>query len=216
MKKILSVILSVIIAVSAFSVGAFAVEAEAEPTRFEKWMSAHEADNEFAIKINVRIDGFLIGFLQSNAYLKGDNFAMTVDFDGREIKAVLKDDSFLIYLTKFPFMHYKMESEEAFGSSDLDLSDFTLEKASEIVIDEKAFWVEEYIVESDGEKYPVSAYFEGDDLKKIVFAQDITDINLEVEFEILSYEVDDDVFKTPFFSFDVTFLVNFLLKFGIL
>lgn len=216
MKKIISVLLSLLIAISVFSIGAFAVEAETEPTRLEKWVSNYEGDDGLAVKINLYLDGFLIGFIKSNVYCKGDNLAMTVDFDGREIKVVSKDDNFLIFLTKFPFMHYRMKSESVFGSVDTDFSDCSFVKAYEHVYEEKAFWVEEYTFESDGEKYQVSAYFEGDELKKITVGQKITDMDMEIEFEILSYEVDDDMFKMPLISLDVTFLVDLLLKIGLL
>lgn len=214
MKKIISVILSVLITISVFSIGAFSVDAE--PTRFEKWMSNHEVDNELAVQINVRIDGLLAGFLKSNAYLKGDNLAMTFDFDGKEIKMVSRDDDLLIFFAKFPFMHYKMKSEVIFGSGDTDLSGYSFDGEYELVLEERAFWVEEYTFESDGEKYQVSAYFEGDELKKITVGQNITDMDMEIEFEILSEEVDDEVFKLPTFSLDVTFFVDILLKLGIL
>ena len=108
MKKTISVILSLLIAISVFSISASAVEAE--PTRFEKWISDNESGNGIAVKMNVRAGGYLIGFMKFNAYLKGENFAMTIDFDGREIKTVKKGDDLLIFLTKFPFMHYKMKA----------------------------------------------------------------------------------------------------------
>ncbi len=214
MKKIISVILSVLITISVFSIGAFSVDAE--PTRFEKWMSNHEVDNELAVQINVRIDGLLAGFLKSNAYLKGDNLAMTFDFDGKEIKAVSKDGNLLLFFTEFPFIHYKMKLEDVFGSTDADFSNCIFVEAYETELEEKTVWVEEYIFESDGQEYPIISYFEGDELKKLTFEQNIADMNLEVEFEILSEEVDDEVFKLPTFSLDVTFFVDILLKLGIL
>ncbi len=214
MKKTISVILSVLIAISVFSIGAFAVEAE--PTRFEKWMSNQESDNELAVKMNVRAGGYLMGFIKCNAYFKGDNFAMIIDFDGREIKMVSKDDDLLIFLTKFPFMHYKMKAEDVFGPENTDFSDFSFDREYELVLEERAFLVEEYTFESDGEKYQMSAYFEGDELKKITVGQNIADMDVEIEFEILSNEVDDEMFKMPFISIDVTFLVDILLKFGLL
>ncbi len=214
MKKIISVILSVLIAISVFSIGAFAIEAE--PTRLQKWMNNYESDNGLAVKINVRVGDYLMGFIKCNAYFKGDNFAMIIDYDGREIKMVSKDDDLLLFLTKFPFVHYKMKSELVFGSGETDFSDYSFDGGYELVLEERTFWVEEYTFELDGEKYQTSTYFEGDELKKITVGQNISDLKLEIEFEILSYEVDDDMFKKPFFSIDVTFLVDILLKFGLL
>ena len=214
MKKTISVLLSVLIAISVFSIGAFA--AETEPTKFEKWISNHEVDNELAVKLNVHAGGYLMGFIKADAYFKGDNFAMTIDFNGREIKMVAEDDDLLIFLTKIPFMHYRMKAEDVFGSENMDFSDFSFDREYELVIEERTFWVEEYTFESDGEKYQMSAYFEGDELEKITVVQNIADMDIELEFEILSYEVDDKMFKMPFISIDVTFLVDILLKFGLL
>lgn len=213
MKKAISVILSLLFAFSVFSIGASAVEAE--PTRFDKWMSNHESDNELAVRINVRAGGYLIGFMKFNAYFKGENFAMIMDLDGREIKAVQKGDDLLIFLTKFPFMHYKMKAEEIFGSENEGFSECSFNKEYELEIEGKKFLVEEYILESDGQEYQLSAYFEGDELKKIIISHNVADMDMEVEFEILSYEVDDDMFKMPLISLDVTFLVDLLLKIGL-
>lgn len=214
MKKAISVILSLLIAISVFSIGASAVEAE--PTRFDKWMSNHESDNELAVGMNVRAGGYLIGFMKFDAYFKGENFAMIMDLDGREIKAIQKGDDLLIFFTKFPFMHYKMKAEDIFGSGNAAFSECSFNKEYELEIEKKKFLVEEYILESDGQEYQMSAYFEGDELKKIIVAYNIADMDMEIEFEILSYEVDDDMFKMPLISIDVTFLVDLLLKIGLI
>ncbi len=214
MKKILSVILSALIILSVFSVGAFAVEAE--QTRFQKWMSIHESDTELAFKINTRVGNYLVAFMSCTAYVKDGQLAVTAVFDGTEIKMISKDDDLCIFPAKFPFVHYKMKSEDLFGSDDMGFSGYSFDGERELVLEEKTIIIEDYTFMSDGEEYQVSAYFEGDVLKRITFGQNIADMDVEIEFEILSYEVDDDVFKMPSFSIDVTFLVDILLKLGIL
>ena len=59
------------------------------------------------------------------------------------------------------------------------------------------------------------AYFDGDELIYFGAEETIADMDFELYFEILSFEVDDAVFKMPAFSLDVTFLVDLFLKLGL-
>lgn len=213
MKKILSVILSALIILSVFSVGAFA--AEAEPTRFQKWMNEYESDKGIAFNINTRIDGFLIGFLKCTAYIKGGQSATLIDFDGTELKLVSKDGDIYIYPAKFPFVHYKMDSAGFFVSDDTSGIGYSFDGEYELELEDKTYFVEEYTFVTDGEEYQLRACFDGDELVNITHGQTIADMDIELEFEVIPGEIDDEVFETPFFSLDVTFLVDMLMKFGI-
>lgn len=217
MKKILSVILSALIILSVFSVGAFAVEAE--PTKYEKWCETHDLNNGISVKIHTRANNMLISLFSVIIYAKDGKLAAVAEFDGKEFKAVTNDGDLCIFMTKLPIFHYKIKGDELFGSIDMDL---TLDESTSFVgsyeteFNGKALFVEEYLYESDSQPMTMKFYFDGDELIYFGAEEKIADMDIEIYFEILSLEVDDDIFEMPFFSLDVTFLVDMLLKLGML
>lgn len=214
MKKILSVLLSALIILSVFSVGAFATEAE--PTKLEKWEETHDLNNGISVKIHTRTNNILISLFDAVIHVKDGKLAVVADFDGKEFKAVTKDDALCIFMTKLPFFHYKI-SGDLFGSIDLDLTleNTSFVKSYEAEYEGKTLYVEEYFYDENSQPMTFKAYFDGDELIYFGAEERIADMDFEMYFEILSFEVDDDVFKMPIFSLDVTFLVDMLMKLGI-
>ncbi len=216
MKKILSVILSALIILSAFSAGAFATEAES--TRYEKWCETHNINDGISVKIHTRANNMLISLFGAVIHFKDGKMAVEAEFDGKEFKAVTKDDDLCIFMTKLPIFHYKIKGDELFGSIDMDLTldeNTAFVESYETEVNGKALFVEEYLYDEGSQPMTFKFYFDGDELIYFGAEETIADMDFELYFEILSFEVDDAVFKMPAFSLDVTFLVDLFLKLGL-
>lgn len=214
MKKILSVILSVFIALSVFSIGAFANES----AKLEKWCETHDFNSGISVKTYIYITDILIGFINPVFHFKNGQTAMEININDKDIKMIEKDDILYFFPAKFPFVYYKMNAEEFWGSDNTDINteDITFKESYETEYNNKTFFVEDYICETDGKQIILSAYFDGNDLKYIGFKEDYEGMEIEIYWEILSTNVDDKVFEMPSFSIDVSPIVDILIKLGII
>lgn len=215
MKKILSVLLSALIILSVFSVVAFATEAE--PTKLEKWGETYDWDNGISVKTRILANNISLDILFNIVtYMKDGKTALIINFDGKEFKAVTKDDALCIFMTKLPLFHYKITGS-IFNSIDSDLTSENLSfvRGYEAEYEEKTFYVEEYLYESDDQSMTLKFYFDGDELKVFGSEEKIDDMDTEIYFEIIPGEIDDEVFEMPWYSIDVTRLVDFILMLGI-
>lgn len=201
MKKLLSVILSAILILSAFSVTAFAAD---EP-------KAEEAIKNFDFEKGVQFEFRIDGIPATTLYVKGDKIASEMNVEGHNLKLILKGDSLYMYFTSFPFIYFKHkdadmpELEEALGTLHFNaqfIEAFEAEYSSE------TYYVEKYMTDDGGF---LEYYFLDDELKIIRSTDGETTSSTEIK--IVSTELDDDVFELPFFSFDITPIFELLVSF---
>lgn len=197
MKKLLSVVLSVIMILSAACVTAFATETHYAEDAIKS------LDFEKGIKFEIRITDIPLTVL----YVKGDKTAAEMSIDGHNLKLILKDNTLYTYFTDFPFIYFELkntdmpELEETLGTLEIDA---LFIESYEAEYDSKIYYVEKY---ASDDSMTLEYYFLDDELKMI---RSNDDENYTTEIKIISTEVDDDVFDLPFFSFNITPIFEFL------
>ncbi len=206
MKKTLSIIMSVILIISVFSLNAFAA------TKTEVLLDKLNTDEELAVTFTAG-DIPLFG-ANSNAtdtiYIKGDKAAYDYNAGFINARVVLDDDEIIAFLPAFPYIHVKLDSK-ALGSVDIwglieDATKITLGVLNyvgsyEEELDGKKYYVEEY---NDRAQVTSKFYYEGDSLKLLKVTDKKTNSVQNTYFEDISFEVDDNIFEPPLISFDMT------------
>lgn len=205
MKKILSVFLTaVILVMSVFCVNAFAQE----QTRTEKW--AQNVNNyDFETKITNKINGEKT---VARMYIKDGKIAFTTNFPlsdtiNTKIKIIIKDGYVYIFFSDFPFFHLKTEvTNEMFDTP--QIGELIFVKSYEEQNGSVTYYVEEF---EDENNNICRYYFSGDTLVKIE-AESIDEYNNNISsiMEIVSYEVNDSVFRVPFFSINIAPFLNII------
>lgn len=205
MRKILSVFLTaVVLVMSVFCVNAFAQE----QTRMEKW-TQNVDDYEFEAKITNKIND------EKNVakmYVKGKKIALIsnlplTDNMNTKIKFIIKDGYVYILFPDFPFFHFKIEGNEDMFQIP-EIGELIYVKSYEKQNGSVTYYVEEFEDENNNIcKY----YFFGDALVKIE-AESIDEYNNHMSsiMEIVSYEVNDSVFRVPFFSINIAPFLNII------
>lgn len=199
MKKFLLVILSLVLILSAVCVTAFAAD---KP----KAEDAINFNLEKGLQFEIRIDDIPTTML----YVKGDKIASEMKVEGYNLKLILKNNSFYMYFTDFPFVYFEHKDSEmpdlqdALGTLQFD-AEFV--EAVETEYQSEIYYVEKYATD-DG--VTIEYYFLDDELKLL---KSTDDENVTTEIEIVSTEVDDDVFELPFFAFNITPIFEFLTSF---
>ena len=202
MKKFLSVILSLILILSAFCITASAAY---EP-------KAEAAIKNFDFEKGVQFEFHIDGIPTTTLYVKGDKIASEMNVEGHNLKLILKGDSLYMYFTDFPFVYFEHKDSEmpelkdALGTLEFD-AQFIEGSETVYKFETETYYVEKYATD-DGET--IEYYFLGDELKLI---KSTDDENATTEIEIVSTEVDDDVFELPFFSFNITPIFELLTSF---
>jgi len=203
MKKLICIILSMIIVFSAFSVTSFAsytpkVEEAIKSLDFEKGVSM-ELLNETG---------------EYTLYVKDNKFASEIDIYGFKAKGIYADKTFYLYFTDFPLFYFKIE----------DIEEITIEN---LIPDESVEFefVREYQTTNGDTTYDVEIYVTEQNITYEVYLLDGELISIETYgtyegnenyynyIEIISTEVDDKEFRPPFFSINITPIINFF--FGI-
>lgn len=207
MKKALSIIMSVILIVSVFSLNAFAAT-----TKTETLLNNLNEKKEVAVTLTAG-DIPLFG-ANSDAtdtiYIKGDKAAYDYNAGFINARVVLDDDEIIAFLPAFPYVHVKLDSK-AIGSVDIwgiideatNVTFGVLEfvKSYEEDVDGKTYYVEEF---NDRAQVTSKFYYDGDDLKILKVYDAKTNSVQNTYFEDISFEVDDGIFKLPLISFDMT------------
>ncbi len=205
MKKFTSTVLTVIILIiSVFSVNAFAQE----QTRAEKWMQ-NFGNHELEIKATSYYAGQKT---VSKLYIKGKNIAAisTLPLSKHytaEIKAVIKDGYSYLYLTSFPFLHIKVKTDDNIFQS-INPIELIYLKSYELQDGSTTYYVEEFTYKNSDAL--IKYYFVGDKLMRIESdgTDEYGDYSSSV-IEILSDNVDDSKFRVPFFSINISPLIDY-------
>ena len=207
MKKALSIIMSVILIVSVFSLNAFAAT-----TKTETLLNNLNEKKEVAVTLTAG-DIPLFG-ANSDAtdtiYIKGDKAAYDYNAGFINARVVLDDDEIIAFLPALPYVHVKLDSK-AIGSVDIwgiidEATNVTFGvlqfvKSYEEDVDGKTYYVEEF---NDRAQVTSKFYYDGDDLKILKVYDAKTNSVQNTYFEDISFEVDDGIFKLPLISFDMT------------
>lgn len=195
MKKFVSIILSMIIILSAFSITTFAYTPKAKE----------------AIKnINFK-DGLVLtitGYSESEnieIYFKENKAACNLSIDGFDLTVISIDDAFYVYLTKFPFFYFETNIyEEIFPTDIFYDSEFEADYVENYIktIDSTTYNIEKYAYDDEN---TVECYFLGETLKIIESKSE----DFLVRFEITT-EINDEKFRLPPFAINITPIINLL------
>lgn len=207
MKKTLSIIMSVILIISVFSLNAFAAT-----TKTETLVDKINTEKEVAVTLTAG-DIPLFG-ANSDAtdtiYIKDDKAAYDYNAGFINIRVVLDDDEIIAFLPVFPYVHVKLDSK-AIGSVDIwgiidEATNITFGVLNYVGSYEEEFEGKTYYVEEFNDRAQVTSkfYYDGDDLKILNVTDKKTNSVQNTYFEDISFEVDDSIFKLPLISFDMT------------
>ncbi len=207
MKKTLSIIMSVILIISVFSLNAFAAT-----TKTETLVDKINTEKEVAVTLTAG-DIPLFG-ANSDAtdtiYIKDDKAAYDYNAGFINIRVVLDDDEIIAFLPVFPYVHVKLDSK-AIGSVDIwgiidEATNITFGVLNYVGSYEEEFEGKTYYVEEFNDRAQVTSkfYYDGDDLKILNVTDKKTNSVQNTYFEDISFEVDDSIFELPLISFDMT------------
>lgn len=202
-KKLLSLLLAATLVFSMFSFTAFAEE----KTRTEQWLE--KGLNEFCFHVTVCDTDYVITD-SYNIYYKANkiSFNNVTLFGNLKANVVFDGEKAFLYPSGFPFIHFQFEEDfeadqdENFVMTDI-LDDLSFIKNYEQKINSTVYYVEEFVyvdpeIDDSAEIYKFC--FSGDELKLILTKSEYK----ITQNEIISNDVDDNVFKLPLFSINLT------------
>ncbi len=214
MKKIISLILTVVLMLSVCSISAFAAD-----TKTENLFDKIEDTKEISVTFRTgRGDEFGDSYSVINTvHMKGEEIAYDFDNGFFKLRTLTDDGKLVSFLPSFPFIHMTVVNlpfinVDVWGLIE-KISDFTMEflvfvRSYETEIDGVTYYVEEF---SDRGSVINSFYYVGDDLK-VLKAQDFAKKTIQYTyFDNVSLEVEDSVFDRPLISFELTAVLSFLL-----
>lgn len=202
MKKFVSIILSMIIILSAFSVTSFATSDTQERNKIN-------VENGICVRVNTSENGYKS---EHTLYAKGDKMAMVTSVESIKVKIIFKENTVYVYFPAFPFFYFKEEGIE-FPTIDelLDnpVSDMELSDTYQQTINGVTYDVDFYTDDNDNwTKY----FYENNNLKFIESLYETDGDYSTAKFEIISTEVNDKVFRLPFFAIDFSVLSRFFSR----
>lgn len=214
MKKIISLALALVLAMSVFSLSAFAADTKTE-TLFE----TIEETNEVAVSFRTgKSDTFGDSYsVQNTVYMDGDKAAYDFDNGFFKLRTLTDDGKLVSFLPAFPYIHMTVVNlhfveVDVWGIIE-KLSNFTMDflvfqGSYETTIDGVTYYVEEF---NDRGSVVNSFYYVGEDLK-VLKAQDFAKKTIQYTyFDEISLTVDQSVFQRPLISFELTAVLSFLL-----
>lgn len=206
MKKVLSIILALVIALSAFSMAAFAEDAPKTKTEalLDKVYTATELQVSFTPD-----ESFSEIFPTETVtiYAKGKDLAADVKLGFLPLRAVKSGDACYIYSTMLPFAYISVGAnvfDSMIGNVDVweyvhqavDSARLLLAfvKSGEEKIGDETYFVEEF---NDREHVTTKFCYKGDELKLISVYDDADKTTQVTEINGYSFTVDSKVFKAP-------------------
>ncbi len=203
MKKTL---FSVIFAL-ALSVMFFVTASAAETTKAEEWFNEAHAVSGMITEVTVETGDAAVTQI---LYTKGDNAASEVTVNGSTIRIIANSKDMIIFSPDMPFIHIKYRGmmEDIIASTPItDTSEFdlTFVKEYQETEGETVYDVEEF---TDSEGGICKYYFIGEELDKVETIVEDETASGKLIMDIISYEVDDSIFKVPWYSINIAFLVR--------
>ena len=201
-KKLISLFLSAVLILSAFSVTAFSQET----TKTEQWFAKNS--NEFQMLATlydsdyVKTDSFDIYFKDNKISIK--NVTLFGDF---KVDFIYNGDEAVFCPSGFPFIRFSVDdlmSDFDGALESVDIWENTVfVKSYEQKINSTVYYIEEFIYEDpeiDDSEVVHKYCFSGDELKLIITESE----DRIYHTEIVSTDVSDSVFKLPIFSINLT------------
>ena len=199
MKKFVSTVLTILILItSVFSLNAFAQE----QTRAEQWMQDF-TNQEMEMRITTTLYG---EETISELYFKDGKIASTFYIPFYEninakTKVIINNGYIYIIFPDFPFVHFKTEITEDMLIFP-EASELTYIKSYEEQNGSITYYIEEFTTEQN---MICKYYFIGDNLIRIeAEGTDEYGEHSSSVIEILSDEVEDSIFRIPFFSINIS------------
>ncbi len=214
MKKSISLILVLVIALSVFSLSAFASD-----TKTEALFDAIEDEKKVSVTFRTgRSDTFGDAYSVINTvHMDGDDIAYDFDNGYFKLRTLTDDGKLVSFLPSFPYIHMTLVSLpfvtvdvwaliEKVSNATMDFLVFV--KSYETTIDGTTYYVEEF---SDRGSVINSFYYVGDELK-ILKAEDFAKKTVQhTYFDSVVLDVDKEVFQRALISFEFTAVLSFLL-----
>ncbi len=202
---------AVIIALSVFSVNAFAAQTTKTEALFKQITDAKEISLTFTAG-----DTFL-GTSTDTVHIKGNNVAYEYNTGFLNARVVLKDGSAYAYLPMLPFFFVKLDNtglnnvdvwkivENAFG---ITMGVLNYIKSYNEEYQGKTYFVEEF---NDRAQVTSKFYYEGDTLKMLIVTDAKTGSRQVTLFDSYSFAVSDDIFAMPS-GFDLSIILKWLFN----
>lgn len=206
MKKVLSILLALIIALSAFSMAAFAADAPKTKTEalLDKLYTATELQVSFTPDKKFASD---LPMSAMTVYAKGNDIAVDTKLGFLPVRAVKTGDACYAYSTLLPFAYLSIDSKVIDGIiGDKDIWEYVHQavdsarlllayvKSYDEKIGDETYLVEEF---NDREHVTTKFYYK-DDMLKLINVYDDADKSTQVTtINDYSFTVDAAVFKAP-------------------
>ena len=206
MKKVLSILLALIIALSAFSMAAFAADAPKTKTEalLDKLYTATELQVSFTPDKKFASD---LPMSAMTVYAKGNDIAVDTKLGFLPVRAVKTGDACYAYSPLLPFAYLSIDSKVIDGIiGDKDIWEYvhkTVDSARLLLAYVKSYdekiGDETYLVEefNDREHVTTKFYYKDDMLKLISVYNDADKSTQVTTINDYSFTVDAAVFKAP-------------------
>lgn len=187
MKKILSLILAAVISFSIFSISAYGDGPQPPDFSTISGVFYSTDSNNHSYRIYMKNGRFLAEGCEL--------------FKGIKINFLYDGDYYYIYPTVFPLFHIKLSTDE-YGYPIFNTAEETFIESYEEKIGNTTYYVEKYEFEESVIKY----YYSDNEFK---FAE-TTDEYDSYTTTLISTEVDDRILRMPFYSIDLTFILELI------
>ncbi len=210
-KHLISFFFALVLSIMLFCVSASATEAET--TKAEKWFNEHHAVTGMVTDMTINYGDSSV---TERVYSKDGKEATEVEINGRMLRLISDSKDVIMFYPDMPLFHVKFPgmAEIMMGLIGEVPTEFTLDfvKSYEVTEGDKTYYVEEFI-DANGNigKY----YFLGDEL---IFLEVVVESGGETgtsRSEIVSYEVDDEIFEIPWYSINLYPLVMIVALFSL-
>lgn len=218
MKKVLSILLALIVALSAFSMAAFAADAPKTKTEalLDKLYTATELQVSFTPDKKFASD---LPMSAMTVYAKGNDIAVDTKLGFLPVRAVKAGDACYAYSTLLPFAYLSIDSKVIDGIiGDKDIWEYvhqTVDSARLLLAYVKSYdekiGDETYLVEEFNDREHVTTkFYYKDDMLKLINVYDDADKSTQVTtINDYSFTVDTAVFKAPV-GIDLTKLLKLI------